>query len=178
MELQVQKRENEAFLAGLGKKKETLENDIEKIQEKKEKIIRRIRNRRTTSKTVRLPHQHRQSATKQESYMVVGRRVFPMNAEHVIRNPLSSSGTLYVPRAKMGYPVSKDGKNSREFILDISKHSPKRSFISFWVRCDNKSFISFQELRAVAVKKGFEYSVAPYPAQPGLVLSRGRPPVE
>lgn len=151
---------------------------------KKQKELQAVKRTGTiaaSGKKVRLPYRHKRNRRlAQRQYLVKGTRVWPLPQATTRRPAPIKGGTLYKEVLGKGIDVPRGskGRGLGAILATMDGKSSRSHFISFWVARSSDSFETFQELRALFVEQGYEYSVGSYPIKPGLILYRGNPEVE
>ncbi len=127
---------------------------------------------------VRLPMWHDQAAPFQRSLLIDGDQVYALPEACHAEALGVRFATRYRPRNGAGLRVHDATTSAAAFAELLSGHTPRGTFVSFWVTDRTESFEVFQLLRAVALERTFEYTVSAYDRAEGLVLQPGRPKAE
>ena len=166
------------LVAELERELDNADREAERGRGEAERLARQIRDAvKRLRKKVRLPQRHRPTAVTQVSFLVKGTRAYRLR-EDCSAKSVGLRGQLYTPKEGAGFELPRKGGVPAGFARELRRFNPRRHFISFWVCGTSISFASFQELRAAAVGKGYEYSVYAYDPAKGLTLYPGGPPVE
>ncbi|MEI7836311.1 MAG: hypothetical protein WCK05_07845 [Planctomycetota bacterium] len=151
-----------------------LQDRAEEIEKLK---IRLELARKITKAEVRLPLQHDSSAPRQVIYVVEGDRVYEFRTQCDQERLLGLEGERITPKANFGYRLA-DPRGLSLYVTSLASEDPRTCFLTIFVCGTTASFECFQVARREAVSRGFECGYIPYDPKEGLIVGRGRPPVE
>ena len=153
----------------------TVEDDIADT----ERLITELEQGRSDApshkpRNVRLPWGHRSTAGSQQHFVVIERRVYPVDGVNC-RNVRSTALTgTFVPVNGRGFPVTRGGANIA-FARSL-KGSGRTSYIVFWFHATNAAFESVQTLRKIVAEKGYEFAYVVYSPGQAIRWSTGGGP--